>query len=465
MNTIWIPDLSRHDGPKYRALIEALRADIADGVLAAGTRLPTVRDLAWRLSVTPGTVARAYQAATQDGLLQATVGRGTFVADALPGAVDPVEEALYTGVPDAQMLDFRSPCLPEVGQTAAIAAALRRMAGDSRLNWVDYTSQEDEEALRGAVVTWLGGRRLGAFGPADLVLVHGGQSAIRMVLDSCLTGERPVVLTEALAYPGFRYAARLARAEVVGLALDAEGVRPDALEAACRRHHPQVLCLTPQVQNPTVAVMGPERRLAIVSIARHYNVQIIEDECYAVPGNGVATLRDLAPERVWYIGSLSKQMSAALRFGYVVCPVGRGAAARMAARHSYFALPLPMSALVLDLLRSGQADAVRAAITAEMTRRVELMVRYLGGYDLTWVAGVPFVWLRLPQGWRASTFTRMAEEAGILMRSADQYALIHDQVPHAVRLAVPGQVSLSDLDSGLATLARMLEHPPSDMAV
>ena len=263
MNTIWNPDLSLHERPKYRALTDALRADIAAGVLPVGTRLPTVRDLAWRLSVTPGTVARAYQAAVQDGLLEATVGRGTFVAPTARPA-DPANEPGYTGVPDGGMLDFRSPCLPEVGQTALISAALRRVAADHRLNWIDYTSQDQEAPLRAAVVDWLAGRRMGPVGVADIVLAHGGQNAIRSVLDSCLTGDRPVVLTEALAYPGFRYAARLARADVVGLALDGEGVRPDALEAACRRHRPQVLCLTPQVQNPTVAVMGPQRRAEIV---------------------------------------------------------------------------------------------------------------------------------------------------------------------------------------------------------
>ncbi len=463
MNTIWNPDLSRHDGPKYRALADALRADVAGGVLPAGAQLPTVRDLAWRLSVTPGTVARAYREAVAEGLLQATVGRGTFVADT--GRSPASQPPPYTGVPDNGVLDFRSPSLPDVGQTAAITDALQRMAVDPRLNWIDYTSQDQEIALREAIVTWLGGRRLGSFDAGDLVLAHGGQNAIRTVMDCCLTGDRPVVLTEALAYPGFRYAARLSRADVVGLAMDAQGVLPDALEAACRKRQPKVLCLTPHVQNPTGAAMGSDRRAAIVSLARQYNLQIIEDECYAVPGDAVATLRDLAPERTWYIGSLSKSVSAALRFGFVVCPTGRGGAARLAAQHSFFALPLPVSALCLDLLSSGRAADLRDAIQADTAQRIDRIVHHLGQFDLTAQPAVPFVWLRLPQGWRASTFTRMAEDAGILMRSADQYALIHDQVPHAVRLAVPGQVGLDRMEDGLATLARMLGNPPSDMAV
>ena len=80
MGTIWPPDLSHTNGPKYLALVHALREAIASKELEAGTRLPPVRDLAWTLKLTPGTVARAYRRAKDDGLLDAAVGRGTFIA-------------------------------------------------------------------------------------------------------------------------------------------------------------------------------------------------------------------------------------------------------------------------------------------------------------------------------------------------------------------------------------------------
>src|SRR5216684_9066779 len=77
--TNWLPDLSRFSGPRYRAIAEALSADIRDGRLTPGTRLPTHRDLAWRLKVTVGTVSRAYAEAERRGLIAGEVGRGTFV--------------------------------------------------------------------------------------------------------------------------------------------------------------------------------------------------------------------------------------------------------------------------------------------------------------------------------------------------------------------------------------------------
>ena len=83
MDTIWRPDLGQ-GGPKYLALAQELRSAIRSGTLAEGAKLPPVRDLAWDIKVTPGTVARAYQIVTHEGLLQATVGRGTFVAAQVP---------------------------------------------------------------------------------------------------------------------------------------------------------------------------------------------------------------------------------------------------------------------------------------------------------------------------------------------------------------------------------------------
>ncbi len=465
MGTIWQPDLAA-DGPKYLSLAQALREAIRVGTLVEGTQLPPVRDLAWSIKVTPGTVARAYQIVTQEGLLQATVGRGTFVAARVPrlGPVPPAPAERDTR-PVAGRLDLRSPNLPEVGQFAAISEALRRIAGKIDGHWLDYTTQSAEYPLRAAVCTWLASRVLGAVGPQDIVLSHGGQSAISLILQCCLRGDRPVVLVEDLCYPGFRYAARLARAEVHGVELDAEGVVPDGLEAACRRYGPQVLCLTPEAQNPTTARMSEARRQQIVSVARRYNLQIIEDECYSARFSDRPTLRALAPERVWYIGSLSKSLSAALRFGFVVCPTAMGEAGRLAAQQGYFALSQPVSALCLDLFQSGAAEEIREKVMAEFAARSQIAVNVLGAYDIGWQSGLPFVWLNLPTGWRASTFARRAEEADVLLRQADQYAMVTGRAPNAVRMALAGDSSRVRLEEGLLRLARLLASPQNDMAV
>lgn len=466
LNTKWALGLSTAEGPKYLALARLLREAVRSGTLACGAQLPTVRELGYVLKVTPGTVARAYQIATQEGLLQATVGRGTFVAASSPrlGPTQPIFAERDLTMPPA-ILDLRYPGLPDVGQAAAFADAMRTVTSRIGADWLGYTRQGDERPLRAAVVEWLSSRVLGAFGPDDLMLNHGGQSGIALIMACCLRGDRPVVLTEELAYPGFRYAARLSRAEVVGIELDDEGIVPEALEAACRRYGPQVLCLTPDAQNPTTARMGPVRQAQIIAIARRYDLQIIEDECYPPAISEGPSLRALAPERVWYTGSFSKTVSAALRFGFVVCPTGMGHTGRLTAQHSFFALARPVSDLCLELLTSGAAARIRTDAQQEVAKRLLLMVNCLGAFDLKWRPGLQFVWLRMPIGWRASAFARKAEEIGILVRPADQYALVDGRAPNAVRLSVVGNIPLPQLEDGLAKLAELLSSPTGGFAV
>jgi DNA-binding transcriptional MocR family regulator len=462
MDTISLPE---GGGPKYLSLARGLREAIGRGELAEGAQLPPVRDLAWDLQVTPGTVARAYRILTQEGLLQATVGRGTFVAARAPRLGPPQGEGEQDFRPAGGCLDLRSPSLPEVGQLAAMSEALRRISTRVDGHWLSYVTQSAEAPLRAEIVRWLAARQLGAVSASDVVLTHGGQSAVTLILQCVLRGDRPGVLIEDLCYPGFRYAARLARADVYGVALDEEGILPDALEAACRRYMPQILCLTPDAQNPTTGRMSLDRRRQIVSIAERYNLQIIEDECYTARDHALPTLRALAPDRVWYVGSLSKTISAALRFGFVLCPAGMGSAGRLAAQQAYFALSAPVAALVLEMFQTGVAGEIRAKVLEDFTRRSQMAANVLGRYDIKWQAGLPFLWLNLPQGWRASTFTRRAEEGGILLRPSDHYVMVNGHAPNAVRMALAGDVGLAQLETGLRDLAGLLGDYSTDMAV
>ncbi|QYK40009.1 MAG: PLP-dependent aminotransferase family protein [Paracoccaceae bacterium] len=465
-DTNWANNLQQYDGPKYLALARALREAIRDGRLVPGAQLPTVRDLAWELKVTPGTVSRAYQIATQEGLLAATVGRGTFVAAAAP-RFGPTASLAVDRDPArvAGKADLRSPRLPDVGQGEAIAAAFAGLAATMRGDWLDYPFQRGEAPLREAVAQWLADRQLGPVTGEDVALAMGGQNAIVIVLACVLRGDRPHVLIEDLAYPGFRHAARAARAEVVGIDLDQHGLRPDALDAACRRHPAQVLCLTPEAQNPTGVQMPAARRDEIVAVARAHDLQIIEDDCYTPAQADLPAIRALAPERTWHVGSLSKTVSAALRFGWVACPQGMGHAARLTAQHSFFALARPVSDLCLSLFTSGEAARLRAEVGAVFADQLEAVVTRLGNHDLQWQQGLPFVWLTLPSGWRASTFTRMAEAEGVLLRSADEFALIGGRAPHAVRLALNGQLTRDATEAACATLARLLLSPPAELSV
>ena len=216
-DTRWLPDLAQFPGPKYLSLTRALRDAIRAGELPPGSQLPTVRDLAWELHVTPGTVSRAYQLATQEGLLAATVGRGTFVAAQSP-RLGPTQSLFLERDLDNEpwLVDLRSPQLPDAGRGAIFAQAMSRISEELNHSWDDYPTQRGEEPLRQAIVRWLGDRDLGRYGAEDIALTHGGQNALMLVFLCCLRGDRPVILTEDMAYPGIRHAARMGAQEQRG---------------------------------------------------------------------------------------------------------------------------------------------------------------------------------------------------------------------------------------------------------
>ncbi|MEL6100553.1 MAG: PLP-dependent aminotransferase family protein [Pseudomonadota bacterium] len=471
MDTIWRPQLTDGAGPKYTRVADAIRSGIAQGVLEVGGKLPPVRDLAWRLGITPGTVARAYSILTNEGVLRAEVGRGTFVAPARTTHVSENPIEIDSIVHNSESEDFThqvnlfSPHLPAVGQDKLIRRLLAQIAERPPSGMMHYPSRAAFKPAREAVVRWLDNAPIGSFGECDVVLAHGGQSAILLVLQAVLRGRRPVIVAEELSYPGFRRAAELLRAEVVPVEMDEHGVVPEALERVARMHDAQVFCTSPEVHNPTCGFTPEERRLQLAQVAQRLDFQILEDDCYRMGRAQASSYRMLAPERGWYVCSISKTITPSLRLGFAVAPKGKAAALRRAAEHGFFGLATPLGDLCAQLLAHpdipGYTDKVREVTSAY----IKVAVNVLGSYDLTWRRDVPFLWLMLPQGWRAGAFCQAAEEQGVRLRSADEFACRDARTPHAVRLAVNAGVSLKSFEAAMLRLRDLLDNPPEQIGV
>ncbi|KPU84499.1 hypothetical protein JI58_03465 [Marinosulfonomonas sp. PRT-SC04] len=480
MNTIWFPDLSATGdagiscGPKYLTLAKAIRSAIVSEQLGIGERLPPVRELGWQLKVTPGTVARAYTKLTDEGLLEAAVGRGTFVAVPKPEPGPELKNpptltskpdrlsAINVGVrptlvPDR--IDLLAPLLPDVGQEALIRQCYARMAQIPNDNLIRYPSQATEARARQAIFGWLKDVPLGRYASEDIVLAHGGQNAIMLILQTLLKDPNPVIFAEDLTYAGFRHAARLLRAGVVGLRCDSEGVRPDEFEAACKTYGPQVFCTSPEVHNPTTGFTGLARRQELADVARHYKCPILEDDCYHMQGSGLPTYRELLPDLGWYVSSLSKSLTPSLRVGFAIAPADMTQKLRRTAQFNHFGLSVTICDLTEMVLQSPDLAEIRRVLREQVNRYVRTAVNVLGGYDLKWSEDVPFLWLKLPRGWRASHFCRAAEKQGIRVRSADDFALLDGRAPHAVRITVNGQIPLETFERAMYVLEDLLNNP------
>jgi DNA-binding transcriptional MocR family regulator len=469
MDTIWAPAIDPAVKPKYRAVVQSIREAISSGALARGDKLPPVRELGWKLAMTPGTVARAYTVLTDEGVLTAEVGRGTFVA--APKVEPPLNlmemdviEHLTGG--DNFDVNLFSPHLPNGGQSKLIRTLLAEIANDPPSGVMHYPSRRGAKPAREAMLHWLRDTPTGPLKETDIVLCNGGQNAIMLVYQAILKGRRPVIFVEELCYPGFRRAAAALRAEVVSIAMDDDGLCPQSLAAAAARYpEAQIICTSPEVHSPTCGFSPIERRHEIVKVARRFDLQIVEDDCYRMGSAKEPGYRRLAPERGWYITSLSKSITPALRVGCAVAPREYTPILHRAAEHGFFGLATPITDLTAALLVHPQIDAVMARTREGISDYVKAAVNALGAYDLRWRADVPFVWLNLPEGWRASAFCRAAETRGVRVRAAEEFAARHANTPHAVRMAINAGVSLHSFEAAMARLRDLLNNPMDEISV
>lgn len=457
-DTIWPPNFANTTESKYIVLVQSLRGAIRSGELETGYKLPPVRELAWQLGITPGTVARAYKMAAEEGLVETGVGRGTFVAGRASPAFA-VPDSLISTVKSGS-IDLRAARTPDVGQEAVIRSIMADLAKQSPHGYLDYPNTQSKHPARKATTNYIGQDRAGRITPEDVVMGLGAQNTVIMALQAILYGTTPVILTEELAYPGVRHAARLLRANLIGVEMDDEGIRPDRLEEALRRHGGQVLLLAAEVHSPTTIRTTLARKQQIATLARKYNLQIIEDDCHCLTRPDEPAFRGICPERAWFISSLTKSVSASLRFGYAVAPRGQAQIARQVAQSSFYGLPQPILDICAELMSSGEAERIRQAVERRVASQVKRAVNALGQWDVTWRKDVPFVWLKLPQGWRGSSFASACDQDGIRIKAADEFALPDGAAPNAVRLVLNANISAESFDGALDRLSDMLSRPP-----
>jgi len=472
MDTILREALETGGGPKYQRLTEALAEAIERGTIAVGTKLPPVRDLAWRLEITPGTVARAFKELAARGLVETSVGRGTFVAS----PETPIEEDIWSreaAGPELRESDLEAagpirllaPRLPDVGQAGALREAMRRAADMPAERFMNYPNRMTQRGLQLAALDLLSDYALGPLEAEDIVLAHGGQNAIGLVLRTILKGPDPVILVEELSYSGFRRAAEGLRARVVPVPMDGEGAIPEALEALARQHGAQAFCTMPEVHNPTCITTPQARREEIAAVAGRLGLNLVEDDCYRMGQSSGSTYRSLLPEQGWHISSVSKLLTPALRLGFAVAPRGRMADLRRTAEFDFFGFSQPLGEIARLYLSDPRRARFMTEARARMSEYVRAAINVLGRYELRWGEDVPFLWLHLPPGWRPASFCQAAEVRGVQIRSADEFALRDGAAPSAVRIAVNAQVSLERFTGAMRMLAELLDNPPEQLAV
>ncbi|HYD30521.1 MAG TPA: PLP-dependent aminotransferase family protein, partial [Azospirillaceae bacterium] len=313
--SFWIQNIANRPGPRYKAIVAALAEDIAAGRIAHGTKLPPHRELAYRLKVTIGTIARAYGEAERQGLVSGEVGRGTFVRPPPPAA-----EPLPAHKPKADGTIDMSVNRPAVLDVPALAAAFEAVARHADLaSLMSYGSGAHDARTRAVGASWIA-RDGFEVAPERVIPNTGGQSGIFASV-AALTRPGDTLLCEELTYPGLKNAAALLERRLEPLSMDEHGLVPAALDRALAEGRSRVLYLMPTVHNPTTITMPEARREEIARILVRHDAWVIEDGLYAfLHQHAPLPLAARVPERTVYLTSLSKAVAPALRIGYAAAP-------------------------------------------------------------------------------------------------------------------------------------------------
>lgn len=451
--TMWRPRLATR-GPRYQAIAEALARDVTEGRLPAGARLPTHRQLAQSLGLTVGTVTRAYAEAARRGLVSGEVGRGSFVRRP---AAEPASTVEAGGLIE---LGMNHPPRASAATCAALQAGLAELARSPAAGrLLDYPPEGGAEAHRAAGARWV--QRFGLPATPEQVLVtSGSQHALTTVFTAFLRpGE--LVLTEALTYPGMKALAALLGLRLLPLAMDEHGLRPAALEAACRNGQARALYTVPSLHNPTTAVLPEERRREVAAIARRHGLLIVEDDVHGpLLEPAPPPLSLFAPELSVYLAGMAKILAPGLRIGFLVAPPARLPRLLASIRATtWMAAPL-MAELTARWILDGTAAATLAEQRAEAQARQALAGRALARFEVQSHPRAHHLWLRLPAPWRSDSFSDEARRSGVAVTPSQAFVVGRTAPPAAVRVCLGAARDRVQLENGLAILAELLAGQP-----
>ena len=436
---------------RYKTLVDRFAAEIREGRLAPGTRLPTHRKLAAQEGLALVTATRVYAELEAMGLVSGETGRGTFVRETLlPRSLGIDQQLTAAGVVD---LNFNYPSLP--GQAALLRAALRELAGSGDLDaLLRYQPHAGRAHEREAVARHLAAHGLGV--AADQVaLVSGAQHGLATTVMALLK-PGDVVAVDALTYPGFKVLAEASRLELAALPSAGRGPDLDALAALCRRRRVRAVYTMPTLHNPLGWVMGASRRRELVAIARRHGLLLIEDAAYAfLAPDPPAPLAALAPETTVHVSGLSKSVATGLRVGFVAAPKAWMTRIERAIRATTWNTPAVMSAIACGWMNDGTVGRLEAEKRQDATARQAIAADVLAGLRCVSHPASYFVWLPLPEEVRADKVARALMSERISVSTAEPFATTA-QVPHALRLAL-GSVDLEALRSVLGKVRYVVE--------
>ncbi|WP_028921040.1 PLP-dependent aminotransferase family protein [Pseudonocardia acaciae] len=443
----------------YHEIADALAADIAEGRLRPGQRLPPQRRFARGRGIANSTAARVYGELVRRGLAVGEVGRGTFVrastATASGGAATaPARRPDGRAVVD---LELSFPVLPE--QAQLLADGLGPMLDPSALaDGLRPVGPDGIPAAREAAAALLT-RSAWTPDPSRLLFAGNGRQAIAAAIATLLpAGGRLGV--EPMTYPVVKGIAARLGVTLVPLTMDEHGLVPSSLADAPVR----AVYLQPALHNPLGATIPDQRRIELADVLRRRGLYAIEDTVYGFLGPDLAPLSAHAPERTILIDSLSKRLAPGLTLGFLVPPPEMVDAVTAALRSGTWTAAGFVLATAARWMADGSVATIAAAKRADALARQQVASERLAEFDFRADPRAYHGWWELPDPWRADTFVAAAARRGIAVTPGAAFAVTPGQAPNAVRLALAAP-PLDVLTTALDTLASLARRNPDELGV
>jgi len=217
--------------------------------------------------------------------------------------------------------------VPVEGLVEAVNAVLRR-EGKTLATYGLASGPQGYRPLRDFIATKLKRDAGIACAADDILIVSGSLQALDLV-NATLLARGDTVIIERDSYQGSINRLTRLGVNMVGIPLDEDGMRMDALATAladlkAKGITPKYIYTIPTVQNPTGTIMPETRRAELLKLSQQYGVPVFEDDCYAdLIWDGKRPPAIHAMDKsgsVIHIGSFSKSIAPALRVGYIVAP-------------------------------------------------------------------------------------------------------------------------------------------------
>jgi DNA-binding transcriptional MocR family regulator len=428
-------------------LADVVAAEIADGRLKAGDRLPPQRTFAYERKIAVSTASRVYAELLRRGLAVGEVGRGTFVSGASPLGITAAREPGHARID----LEFNYPMVP--AQFELMARSLSELSRPENFQ----TALKQATSIGTPAFREIAAQFLARDGwhpkPDELVFTGNGRQCVATALAALVpAGGRCGV--EALTYPFVKTIAARLGVTLVPLAMDEDGVRPDAIEKAHREAKLSALYLQPTIHNPLGITMPAARRKEVVRQVEKLDLVVIEDAIYGFLADE-PPLAVLAPKSCMVLDGMSKRVAPGLTVGFIVSPAHLREGIVAAVRSGGWTASGYALAAAGIMMSDGTAAQIANLKREDAKQRQRIAAKSLSGFEISANSKSYHLWLTLPSQWRSQAFAAAAARRDIALTPSSTFAVSPGHAPNAIRLALASPTS-ARLGEALQSLAHLL---------